>query len=439
MSKSLGNTIDPIVLFNKFSPDTVRWYMMYNSNPYDNLKFDEKGVEEINNKMFGTLINTYNFFSLYSNIDNFTPNEDYLTQVDNFLDRWILSRLNKLILHVDTNFNKFDITSSVRAIQSFVIDDLSNWYIRLNRKRFWNNSNIDDKNIIYQILYTILVDLSKLIAPISPFYSDKLYKDLTNDISVHLTSFPNVNYSYINDELERYITLTKKVCSIGHSLRKRGNMKTRQPLQTLYINSKEIYNFKDLILNELNIKDIIFIDNNSSLIKKKAKPDFKKLALKYSGYPLENIIHEIKSLSQEQILNLEKNSILYSSNIDEDIFLSDVILSIDDSDSILFESENSLLIGLETQLTEELINEGLARELVNKLQNLRKLSNLNVLDKIKIVFSLDNKSLLDTIFLHHKDYIFNEVQILDISYQETDSSFGELKVNEYNILLKIIN
>lgn len=399
MSKRLGNAADPFETLEKYGADATRWYMITNAQPWDNLKFDLKGIEEVRRKFFGTLYNTYNFFALYANIDGFTYAEDDLAIEDRpEIDRWILSELNSLILDVDQAFTDYEPTRAGRAISNFVNEHLSNWFVRLSRRRFWKGDYSNDKISAYQTLYTCLETVAQLSSPIAPFYSEKLFKDL-NKVSgnhkvesVHLTDMPIAKLDWIDKDLEERMEMAQVFSSMVLSLRKKHNLRVRQPLNKLMIpvlngNFKEqIDRVKDLILSEVNVKTLEFMPEDSSMLVKKIKANFKSLGPKY-GKMMKQIATAIQQIDQEGIKSLEKTGI-YSLPLAEEtieIRLEDVEITTQDIPGWLIANSGLFTVALDTTLTEELVFEGKARDLINKIQSLRKEKGFEVTDKIKVI------------------------------------------------------
>ena len=406
MSKRLGNAVDPFGTIEKFGSDPLRWYMITNSSPWDNLKFDVDGVDEVRRKFFGTLYNTYSFFALYANVDGFTYAEaDVPMEERPEIDRWILSLLNSLIQEVDACYNDYEPTKAGRAITDFVNDNLSNWYVRLNRKRFWGSAMSTDKLSAYQTLYTCLETVAKLMAPIAPFYADRLYMDLIqvtgrdHVVSVHLADFPVADASLINKELEARMQMAQDVTSMVLALRRKVNIKVRQPLQCIMIpvvdetQKRHIEAVKDLIMSEVNVKEIHFEEGASGILVKKVKCDFKKLGPKF-GKQMKAVAAAVAEMSQEAIAELEKNG-RYTFVLDGAeavVEAADVEIFSEDIPGWLVANEGTLTVALEVTVTEELKREGIARELVNRIQNIRKSSGFEITDKITIVLSRNSNS-----------------------------------------------
>lgn len=401
MSKRLGNAIDPFETLGEHGPDATRWYMISNANPWDNLKFDLEGITEVRRKFFGTLYNTYSFFALYANIDGFTYSEkDIPLENRPEIDRWILSELNTLTKEVDESFAAYEPTRAARAIAEFVQENLSNWYVRLCRRRFWKGEYEEDKIAAYQTLYTCLETVAKLSAPIAPFFMDKLYKDLTQVTnketfeSVHLANFPAYNDSWADKDLESRMHKAQVISSLVLSLRKREMIKVRQPLQKIIIpildenQRTEIKLVEDLIKAEVNVKEVELLDDASDILVKQIKPNFKTLGPRF-GKEMGLVAKTIQSFGQEQINALEKNGSITIGISGKDFILSleEVEISSQDIEGWLVANSNGITVALDITLTDELRKEGIARELVNRIQNIRKDSGFEVTDKIEITLS----------------------------------------------------
>ncbi|MBQ3657097.1 MAG: isoleucine--tRNA ligase [Bacteroidales bacterium] len=397
MSKSRGNSVEPFSTIEKFGADPVRWYMLTNASPWENLKFDIDGVDEIKRKFFGTLYNTYSFFALYANVDGFKYAEkDIDIEKRPEIDRWILSLLNSLIKDVDNCFQAFDMTKAGRMIQDFVTENLSNWYVRLNRKRFWGGEYNDDKISAYQTLYTCLEKVSQLMAPIAPFYADRIFRDL-NEVSgrfegsVHIVNYPVYNDKAIDKELEERMDVAQKVSSMVLALRRKANIKVRQPLQKIMIpilNDKaevQLNAVKNLILTEVNVKELEYLHQTAGILTKKVKADFKQLGKKL-GKNMKAVADRLANLSQEEIASFEdKGSIdIDINNTTVNILTSETEITSEDIPGRLVASEGRLTVALDINITPELKNEGYARELINRIQNIRKDSGFDVTDKIKV-------------------------------------------------------
>jgi len=417
MSKRLGNAVDPFDTIEKFGPDATRWYMITNAQPWDNLKFDLEGIEEVKRKFFGTLYNTYNFFALYANIDGFKYAEaDIPLEERTEIDRWILSKLNSLIQEVDGFYNDYEPTKAGRAIQEFAVDHLSNWYVRLCRRRFWKGDYTQDKISAYQTLYTCLISISKLAAPLAPFFMDKLYLDL-NSISqleqldsVHLTDFPNVSQESIDVDLEERMEIAQKVSSMVLALRKKESLKVRQPLQKIMVPildqkfKRQLKDVESLILSEVNVKEIEYLEETEGILVKKIKANFKKLGPKF-GKQMKDIAGQIQSMSQEDITQLEREGQINLAG-EHNIELDDVEISSEDIPGMTLSTEGQITVALDIQLTDALIEEGIARELVNRIQNFRKEAGFEVTDKIHLKIKSHHQ--IDDAINHNKDYICSE-------------------------------
>ena len=444
MSKRLGNAVDPFETIEKFGSDPLRWYMITNSSPWDNLKFDVEGVEEVRRKFFGTLYNTYSFFALYANVDGFEYKEaDVPMNERPEIDRWIMSELNTLIKQVDACYNDYEPTKAGRLIQDFVNDNLSNWYVRLNRKRFWGGGMTQDKLSAYQTLYTCLEVVAKLMAPIAPFYADMLYNDLTsvtgrdNVVSVHLSNYPVCNEAMIDASLEARMKMTQDATSMVLALRRKVNIKVRQPLQCIMVpvvdeeQRAQLEAVKNLIMNEVNVKEIRFVDGAAGVLVKKVKCDFKKLGPKF-GKQMKAVANAVATLSQEEIAALEKNGSL-ALNLDGAeavIEAADVEIFSEDIPGWLVANEGKLTIALDVTVTEELRREGVARELVNRIQNIRKSSGFEITDKISI--TLSKNILTDDAVNEYKEYICNQVLATSLTLADevngTELEFDDFKL-----------
>ena len=405
MSKRLGNATDPFETIDTFGPDATRWYMISNANPWDNLKFDFVGISEVRNKFFGTLYNTYSFFSLYANLDNFDySEEDIALEKRPEIDRWILSELHTLIERVDQYYGEYEPTKATRAISDFVQENLSNWFVRLSRRRFWKGSYGEDKISAYQTLHTCLLTISKLSAPVAPFFMDRLYNDLLNgtikvdEISVHLSNFPVANPTYINRTLEHKMQKAQTISSLVLSLRQKEKIKVRQPLQKIMIpvlnneQREEIIAVSDLIKSEVNVKEIELIDEGSGILVKQIKPDFKKLGPRF-GKDMKSVAQVITNFGQKEIAILEKegeiNVLINEKNTT--LCKDDVIISSQNIEGWLVANNNGVTVALDVTISPELKNEGIARELVNRIQNLRKDSGFEVMDRIEVTIQEDEK------------------------------------------------
>lgn len=421
MSKRLGNAVDPFATIEKYGSDPLRWYMITNASPWDNLKFDIEGVEEVRRKFFGTLYNTYSFFALYANVDGFNysqPDIEWNKRPE--IDRWILSLLNSLIKDVDNYLDNYEPTRAGRAISDFVNDHLSNWYVRLNRKRFWQGGLTDDKLSAYQTLYTCLETEAKLMAPIAPFYADQLFCDLIaatgreNVYSVHLSDFPVCHEEQIDKNLEERMQMAQTISSMVLALRRKVNIKVRQPLHVLMVpvldehQKESIEAVKSLILSEVNVKDMKFVDNTAGILVKRIKPDFKKLGPRY-GKIMKALAAAIQQMSQEDINAFEKAGTFTLQVDGQDAVLerTDVEIISEDIPGWLVANEGRLTVALDITVTDELKKEGLARELVNRIQNLRKSSGFDITDKVNITIASSPE--MDGAVTAYKDYITSQV------------------------------
>ena len=419
MSKRLGNAVDPFGALEKYGADAVRWYMITNSQPWDNLKFNEDDISEVVNKYFITLFNTYKFFAMYANIDNFSYAEpDMPMEQRPEIDRWILSELNTLILNVDEAYSSYEPTRAGRAIQSFV-DILSNWFVRLSRRRFWKSDDNDDKLSAYQTLYTCLETVAILSSPIAPFFSDQLYRDLNNVTgrnkaeSVHLTDFPVANKSFIDKALEERMEAAQLISSMVLSLRKKTNIRVRQPLSKIMIPVKDetmktqLEKVSHLIMSEVNIKEIEFLSADNNILVKNVKPNFKTLGKKY-GKQMKQIQAYFANMSQEEIHAFEKNNgtHLDVDGVSVDLTLEDALISTQDIPGWAVTTQDDLTVALDMTLTDELVQEGLAREIVNRVQNLRKTGGFEVTDRI--VLFVENNDKIEPALDKFGDYICTE-------------------------------
>ena len=449
MSKRLGNAVDPFKAIEKFGSDPLRWYMITNSSPWDNLKFDEAGVEEVRRKFFGTLYNTYSFFTLYANVDGFCYGESDVPMTERAeIDRWILSELHTLIRNVESSLNDYEPTRAGRFIQDFVCDNLSNWFVRLSRKRFWGGGMSQDKLSAYQTLYTCLETVAKLMAPIAPFYADKLYTDLIRatdrekSVSVHLATFPAYDEKMIDKKLEVRMEMAQQITSMVLALRRKVNIKVRQPLQSILIpvldeeQKEHISAVQQLLMNEVNVKEVRFVEEASGVLVKKVKCDFKKLGPKF-GKQMKAVAAAIGTLSQEEIAELERKGqlTLQLDASEVSIDATDVEIISEDIPGWLVANEGKLTVALEVTITEELRREGIARELVNRIQNLRKSSGLEITDKIRIILSKNQAT--DIAIQEYNEYICNQVLALSLEIKETVDHGSELDFEDFVLQIKI--
>ena len=444
MSKRLGNAVDPFETLDKYGPDATRWYMISNSNPWDNLKFDVSGIEEVRRKFFGTIHNIYSFFSLYSNIDGFDLNSKHINYEDRHeLDRWIISELNTLIKNVEEAYNNYEPTKSARLISNFVQDNLSNWYVRLSRRRFWKGEFNQDKISAYHTLHECLITISIISSPISPFYMDNLYQDLNkNNGSVHLSNYPIYNEKLVDKVLERKIRLSQEICSLALSLRKKEKIKVRQPLPKILVPFKNedekntLIEISEFIKSEINVKEIKLISDSSSILIKKAKPNFKVLGPKY-GKNLKEVVNQINSLDTVKINAIDDGELVKISlnNLDYNLSSDDVEIYFEDIEGWLVASENGKTIALDTSLNESLKNEGISREIVNRIQNLRKESNFNVSDKI--IIELERNNLIEKAIFANLNYVKNETLAKDLIFLDNLDSTTKIEFDDFSLGVKI--
>jgi isoleucyl-tRNA synthetase len=448
MSKSKGNAVDPFETIEKYGSDPLRWYMITNASPWDNLKFDIEGVEEARRKFFGTLYNTYSFFTLYANVDNFNNQYPQIAvEKRPEIDRWIISLLNSLIKEVDTAYETYEPTKAGRAIADFVNDNLSNWYVRLNRKRFWGGEMTDDKLSAYQTLYECLVTVSKLMSPIAPFYADKLYLDLISATenntleSVHLTDFPTVNDSLIDKPLEEQMYLAQTASSIVLALRRKVNIRVRQPLSKMMIpvaddeQKRNIEAIEQLILSEVNVKELQYVDSANEILVKRVKPDFKKLGPRY-GKIMKQLAPMIQAMNNNEINELERNGecTLLVDGQKATITTADVEIISEDIPGWLVANEGRLTVALDVTITDELREEGIARELVNRIQNLRKAKDFEITDRI--IVQLSSNPLFDEAIIDFTDYVKGQV-LADTIEIVNETLEDEIDIEEVKLTIGI--
>ncbi|MCZ2480665.1 isoleucine--tRNA ligase [Aquirufa nivalisilvae] len=445
MSKRLGNAIDPFDTLKKYGADPTRWYMITNAQPWDNLKFDLAGITEVRNKFFGTLTNTYNFFALYANLDGFDPKENPLEEANlTELDRWVLSKLMHLIQEVDEAYATYEPTKAGRAIQDFVCDHLSNWYVRLSRRRFWNPESTEkginpDKQAAYQTLYTCLETVAQLMSPIAPFYGDWLFKNLSNKESVHLTDFVQVNPTWVNPDLEASMDLAQRICSLVHSIRKVHKLKVRQPLAQVLVPvlqeqvRDQIRRVEDLIKSEVNVKQVNYLDDAAGVLSKKVKPNFKALGPKF-GKDMKAVAEAISSMTAEDLQALEAQGTILLGSFS--IELADVEILTEDMPGYLTASESGLTIALDSQLSPSLVREGMAREFVNRIQNLRKDSGFDVVDKINIDVLKGDVAWEESI-QEFGAYICQEVQALSINWKDSIDQASDISMDDTTLSVKV--
>ena len=450
MSKRVGNVVDPFATLSKYGADATRWYIISNSQPWDNLKFSVEGIEEVRRKLFGTLYNTYSFFSLYANIDGFAFKEaSVAVEKRQEIDQWILSVLNTLVKEVQEALDNYEPTNAARLIQEFVDDNLSNWYVRLNRRRFWKGDYSEDKIIAYQTLYTCLETLTKLMAPIAPFFSDFLFQSL-NEVSnkdkassVHLADFPEVDTALIDKDLEERMQIAQTISSMVLSLRKKEKIKVRQPLAKIIVPviddtlQAKVEKVESYILNEINVKEIEYLSDTSGIISKTIKPNFKTLGPKY-GKHMKAISAAVATFGQEEIAQIEKQKSYELELNGEKLTLEDTDFEInsDDIEGWLVTSDKGLTVALDIHIDEDLAAEGNAREFVNRIQNLRKDSNFEVTDRIliKMLMKDEFKSALNK----YKNYICTEILANDILIVDNLETNTKIEINEMEIALDLI-
>ena len=448
MSKRLGNATDPFTTLATYGADATRWYMISNANPWDNLKFDLEGIEEVKRKFFGTLYNTYSFFTLYTNIDGFAYEEaDIPLEKRPEIDRWILSELHTLINKVDKFYEEYEPTRAARAISDFTQDYLSNWYVRLSRRRFWKGDYQTDKISAYQTLYTCMITIAKLGSPIAPFFMDRLYQDLNSvtgketSESIHLSDFPVFDERFVDKSLERKMESAQTISSLVLSLRAKEKIKVRQPLQKIMIpvdnaqQKEEILAVANLIKHEVNIKEIQLLEDASDILIKQIKPNFKTLGPKF-GKDMRSIAAAVGTFSKEDINKIEKvgNIILDVNGKNITLDLSDVEISSKDIEGWLVANQGGLTVALDVTITEDLRKEGVARELVNRIQNARKDNGLEVTDKIKLTI-LNNQNLQQSI-TDNKDYIMSETLTKELVFVDELKDGTEIEFD--TIISKIL-
>jgi isoleucyl-tRNA synthetase len=450
MSKRLGNAVNPFDVIEQYGPDATRWYMISNANPWDNLKFDANGILDVQRKFFGTLSNIYSFFALYANLDAFNFKNKVIAATEKTeSDLWIISRLNSIIREVDQYYDDYEPTKAARAIQSFAVNDLSNWYVRLNRKRFWIGDYNQNKEVAYQTLYTCLHTIAQLMAPVAPFYAEKLFLDLNSvtklspDDSVHLSYFPVVNEEAIDTELEARMRLAQLASSLVHSLRKKQKIKVRQPLSKILIpvlneaEKNRLKKVEELIINETNVKTIDYLDDDAGILIKKIKPNFRTLGVKF-GAQLKVITPKINSLTQTDIAQFESDG-FFNVEIEGEMIelqLTDVEISSQDIPGWLVASEDGLTVALDINLTDVLKKEGLSRDIVNRIQNLRKDQNLEVQDKIDILYTTHDKLIQEAMEVHQQS-IQHETQAKTILFNADLPNGISLDIDGAEIIIQL--
>ena len=437
MSKRLGNAVDPFATLDKYGADPVRWYMLTNSSPWDNLKFDPEGVDEIRRKFFGTLYNTYGFFALYANVDGWSPTTECAEMQE--IDKWVLSRLNSLIQEVTADYEAYEPTKAGRAISDFVQDDLSNWYVRLNRKRFWGGEMNADKQAAYTTLYTCLKTVAQLMAPNAPFYGDRLYRDLTGE-TVHLSNWPKADETLIDKQLERSMYLAQQATSMILSLRKRAEKNVRQPLQKAVIPASDketlqaLLHVQDLIKSEVNVKELVITTAEDSEVRlvKKIKPNFKVLGKKVGG-KMKELAAAIGKMTQDEIAQFETAGTFRL--LDIDLVAEDVDIITEDMPGWLVANNGILTIALDIELTDALVEEGIARELVNRIQNLRKTSGLEITDRITI--EIECRDEIAAAVEHCREYIASQVLATSLTLVDKVAEPQVLDMDGYTVNINI--
>ena len=437
MSKRLGNAVDPFATLDKYGADPVRWYMLTNSSPWDNLKFDPEGVDEIRRKFFGTLYNTYGFFALYANVDGWSPATGCAEMQE--IDKWVLSRLNSLIQEVTADYEAYEPTKAGRAISDFVQDDLSNWYVRLNRKRFWGGEMNADKQAAYTTLYTCLKTVAQLMAPNAPFYGDRLYRDLTGE-TVHLSNWPKADETLIDKQLERSMYLAQQATSMILSLRKRAEKNVRQPLQKAVIPASDketlqaLLHVQDLIKSEVNVKELVITTAEDSEVRlvKKIKPNFKVLGKKVGG-KMKELAAAISKMTQDEIAQFEAAGTFRL--LDIDLVAEDVDIITEDMPGWLVANNGILTIALDIELTDALVEEGIARELVNRIQNLRKTSGLEITDRITI--EIERRDEIAAAVEHCREYIASQVLATSLTLVEKVADPQSIDMDGYTVNINI--
>jgi len=450
MSKRLSNAVDPFGTIEEYGSDPLRWYMITNSQPWDNLKFDISGLDEVKRKFFGTLYNTYSFFSLYANVDNFRYTEKEIP-VDERpeIDRWIISLLNSLVKEVGSCYNDYDLTRAGRAIQDFVTENLSNWYVRLNRKRYWGGEYDKDKIAAYQTLYVCLETVSQLAAPIAPFYMDRLFTDLNNttgrhkENSVHLVLFPEYDESLIDKTLEERMDIAQKVSSMILGLRRKVSLKVRQPLLRIMVpvpdkNFREKFEaVKDLILAEVNVKEVEYIDDTASILVKKIKANFKTLGPRY-GKLMKDISSAINALTPQEIVSFENtgNHPVTINGQEIVLTLEDVEIISEDIPGWQVANEGKLTVALDVTVSDDLRYEGIAREFVNRIQNIRKESEFDVTDKITVL--IEDHEFVNEAVKRHSAYIASQTlaTTVNLTHDFDGEEVRDVEIDE--VVVKVV-
>jgi isoleucyl-tRNA synthetase len=449
MSKRLGNAVDPFDTIEEYGTDPLRWYLLTNSQPWDNLKFDISGVDEVKRKFFGTLYNTYSFFALYANVDGFTYSENEVPVNERpEIDRWIISLLNSLVREVSKCYEDYDLTRAARAIQDFVTENLSNWYVRLNRKRYWGGEQSKDKLAAYQTLYACLETVSKLAAPVAPFLMDQIFMDLNKvtgkdaEHSVHLTQFPAYDQSLIDPQLEERMDIAQKISSMILGLRRKVNIKVRQPLAKIMVPVSDgsfrgkFESVKNLILAEVNVKEVEYIDDTSSILIKKIKPNFKTLGPKY-GRLMKEISVSVSAMDQQEIIDFERigNSTFTINSTVVNLTLEDVEIVSEDIPGWQVVNDGKLTVALDITVTEDLRNEGIAREFVNRIQNIRKESGFDVTDKITVL--IEDHELIRDAIKTHSSYIGSQTLATSVSVVSSVSDNNSREIDIEEVMVRI--
>jgi isoleucyl-tRNA synthetase len=447
MSKSKGNAVDAFQLFDKYGADSTRWYLITTSPPWRPTLFDEEGVQEVQRKFFGTLMNTYSFFALYTNVDGFTYSEDTIPfEKRPEIDRWILSKLSSLIKEFEELMDNYDVTKAARAVTSFTIDQLSNWYVRRNRRRFWKSDVSENKLAAYQTLYECLMTIAKLTSPFAPFISEELYQNLNTEAesekseSVHLSEFPKPYF--IDKELEEKMDIAQRVVYLTRTMRAKSNLKVRQPLKKIMVavaknKRAAVEKMKDVILEEVNIKELVVLEDDSSIVNKSAKPNFKTIGPKY-GKLVKPLTNKIKSFGEDEIAEIEKNGKIDIEVEGEKISLTpeDVEVVSTEIEGWVVETEEGVTVAIDTELDNDLIAEGYAREFVNRVQNMRKDAGLDVVDRINVYYE-GNKELIDYVE-KFSDYISNEILAEKLNNGKNGKGFKqEWEIGDFNISITI--
>lgn len=441
MSKSRGNTVDPFELFDKYGADALRWYLLYVSPPWTPIRFDESGLREIQSKFIGTIKNVYNFFALYANMDDVNPTDFFVEYKDRpELDRWILSRFNHLKKETEENLEIFEVNKTIRSIQAFINDDLSNWYIRRSRRRFWATELTEDKKAVYNTTYELLTELCRLIAPFAPYLSEEIYRDLTNEESVHLASYPRANEELIDLELEEKMEITQTLVTLGRASREESKIKVRQPIQKVLVDGKyeaKISDVVDLIKEELNVKEVVFAADLSEYMNFSLKPNFKALG-PVLGKKMGIFAGALGKLNANEVVPKLESGEKVSVDLAGESFefgKDDVLINISAKEGFDVCMENNIFVILDTNLTSELIEEGYAREFISKVQQLRKSSNFEVLDNIDIKYSSDDE--IANAIRNFDEYIKTETLALSVERVE-DNTLEIFDLNGHDTGIKVI-